>query len=82
MEYVRAGRLRGLAVTSAGRSPALPDIPALGEFLPGFEYSGWFGIGAPRNTPGAIVEKLNREINAALADPKVKSYHASLTWAL
>ena len=78
MEYVRAGRLRGLAVTSAGRSPALPDIPALGEYLPGFEYSGWFGIGAPRNTPAAIIEQLNREINAALADPRMKSRIADL----
>jgi tripartite-type tricarboxylate transporter receptor subunit TctC len=73
IEHVRAGRLRGLAVTSAERIPGLSDIPTLGEFLPGFEYSGWFGIAAPRNTPAAIIEKLNREINAALADPRMKS---------
>ena len=73
IEHVRAGRLRGLAVTSAERIPGLSDIPTLGEFLPGFEYSGWFGIAAPRNTPAPIIEKLNREINAALADPRMKS---------
>jgi tripartite-type tricarboxylate transporter receptor subunit TctC len=78
IEYVRAGSLRGLAVTSAGRLPTLPDIPALAEFLPGFEYSGWFGIGAPRNTPAVIIEKLNREINAGLADPRMKSRIADL----
>ena len=73
IEHVRAGRLRGLAVTSAERIPGLSDMPTLGEFLPGFEYSGWFGIAAPRNTPAPIIEKLNREINAALADPRMKS---------
>jgi tripartite-type tricarboxylate transporter receptor subunit TctC len=78
IEYVRAGRLRGLAVTSAERVPGLSDTPTLGEFLPGFEYSGWFGIAAPRNTPAAIIEKLNREINAALADPRMKSRIADL----
>ena len=78
IEYLRAGRLRGLAVTSAERIPGLTDIPTLGEFLPGFEYSGWFGIGAPGNTPVAIIEKLNREINAALADPRMKSRIADL----
>ena len=60
-------------MTSAERIPGLSDIPTLGEFLPGFEYSGWFGIAAPRNTPAPIIEKLNREINAALADPRMKS---------
>jgi tripartite-type tricarboxylate transporter receptor subunit TctC len=73
VEYVRAGKLRGLAVTSAERLPALPDIPALGEFLPGFEVSGWFGIAAPKNTPAGAIDRLNREINAALTDPRMKS---------
>jgi len=67
-----------LAVTSAERIPGLSDIPTLGEFLPGFEYSGWFGIGAPRNTPVEIIEKLNREINAALGDSRVESRIADL----
>ena len=67
-----------MAVTSAERIPGLSDIPTLGEFLPGFEYSGWFGIGAPRNTPVEIIEKLNREINAALGDSRVKSRIADL----
>jgi tripartite-type tricarboxylate transporter receptor subunit TctC len=62
IEYVRAGRLRALAVTTAARSPALPDIPAVGEFVPGYEAGGWHGIGAPRATPPEIVEKLNKEI--------------------
>jgi len=78
IEYVRAGNLRALAVTSTTRSPALPDIPALGEFLPGFEASIWVGLTAPRNTPTEIVEKLNREINAGLADPKLKARLADL----
>ncbi len=78
IEYVRAGNLRALAVTSTTRSPALPDIQALGEFLPGFEASIWVGLTAPRNTPTEIVEKLNREINAGLADPKLKARLADL----
>ena len=78
IEYVRAGNLRALAVTSTTRSLALPDIPALGEFLPGFEASIWVGLTAPRNTPTEIVEKLNREINAGLADPKLKARLADL----
>ena len=73
IEYVRAGKLRALAVSTASRSDALPDIPPLADFLPGFDVSGWFGIGAPRNTPAEIVEKLNKEINAGLADPKLKA---------
>ena len=68
--YIRAGQLRALAVTSAARAPALPDVPTVGEFVPGFEGSGFFGVGAPKNTPPEIVDRLNREINAALADPK------------
>jgi tripartite-type tricarboxylate transporter receptor subunit TctC len=71
LEYVRAGKLRALAVTTATRSPVLPDIPTVGDFVPGYEASSWHGIGVPKNTPADIVEKLNDEINAVLADPKV-----------
>src|SRR5947199_1370404 len=72
VEYIRAGRLRALAVTTATRSELLPDLPTVGEFVPGYEASGWFGVGAPKATPAEIVEKLNKEINAGLADPKLK----------
>jgi tripartite-type tricarboxylate transporter receptor subunit TctC len=72
LEHIRAGKLRALAVTTAARAAALPELPTVGEFVPGFEASAQFGIGAPRNTPPAIVEMLNREINAGLADPKIK----------
>jgi tripartite-type tricarboxylate transporter receptor subunit TctC len=72
IEHIRAGRLRALAVATTARSPALPDIPTVSDFVPGFEASGWAGVCAPRNTPAEIVEKLNREINAALADAKMK----------
>jgi tripartite-type tricarboxylate transporter receptor subunit TctC len=78
IQYVRAGGLRALAVTTATRSEALPDVPAVGEFLPGFEASVWYGVGAPRKTPAEIVEKLNNEINAALADPNLKARLAEL----
>src|SRR5262245_9222337 len=71
--YIRAGRLRALAVTTATRSDALPDIPTVAEFLPGYEASTWFGVGAPKATPAEIVDKLNKEINAGLADPKMKA---------
>jgi tripartite-type tricarboxylate transporter receptor subunit TctC len=80
--YVRAGRLRALAVTTATRSDALPDIPTMGEFVPGHEASIWFGVGAPKATPAEIVEKLNREINAGLADPKIKARLADLGGAV
>jgi tripartite-type tricarboxylate transporter receptor subunit TctC len=72
IEYIRSGKLRALAVTTATRSEALPDLPTVGEFVPGFEASQWYGVGAPKNTPAEIVDKLNKEINAALADPKIK----------
>ena len=78
IEHIRAGRLRALAVTTATRSPLLPDVPPVAEFIPGYEASGWQGVGAPANTPAEIVEKLNKEINAALADPKMKARLASL----
>jgi len=71
IEYIRAGKLRALAVTTISRSPALPNIPTVAEFLPGFEASIWIAIGAPKNTPAEIIDKLNREINAGLADPKI-----------
>jgi tripartite-type tricarboxylate transporter receptor subunit TctC len=70
--YIRAGKLRALAVTSATRQEALPDVPTVGEFLPGFEARGWYGIVVPKATPAEIVRKLNQEINAALADPNMK----------
>jgi tripartite-type tricarboxylate transporter receptor subunit TctC len=73
IEYIRAGTLRALAVTTAARSEALPEIPTVGEFVPGYEASAWYGVGAPQHTPSDIIDKLNREINAALADPKIKS---------
>jgi tripartite-type tricarboxylate transporter receptor subunit TctC len=76
--YLRSGQLRALAVTTAARSDVLPDIPTVGEFVPGYEASAWFGVGAPKNTPPEIVEKLNKEINAALADPKLKARLAAL----
>ena len=73
IDHVQAGRLRALAVTTATRSVSLPDIPAMAEFLPGYEASTFFGIGAPRETPGEVIDKLNAEINAGLADPRLKS---------
>ena len=73
LEFIRAGKLRALAVTSATRQEVLPDIPTVGDFLPGYEATAWFGIGVPKNTASAIVDKLNREINAGLADTKVKA---------
>jgi tripartite-type tricarboxylate transporter receptor subunit TctC len=73
IEYIRAGKLRGLAVTTAMRSEVLPEIPTVSEFVPGFEASNWFGVAAPKNTPPEIIDKLNKEINVALADPKIKA---------
>jgi tripartite-type tricarboxylate transporter receptor subunit TctC len=78
IEYIRAGRLRALAVATATRSQALPDIPTLGEFVPRYEASGWQGIGAPKNTPIDIIDKLNKDVNACLADPKLKARLADL----
>jgi len=78
IEYIKAGTLRALAVTSATRSETLPGIPTMGEFLPGFEASQWYGVGAPKNTPPQIIDKLNKEINAGLADPKLKARLADL----
>jgi tripartite-type tricarboxylate transporter receptor subunit TctC len=73
IEYISAGRLRALAVTTVSRAEALQDIPTVGEFVPGYEASAWFGIGAPKATPAEIIEKLNKEVNAALADPRMKA---------
>jgi tripartite-type tricarboxylate transporter receptor subunit TctC len=78
IELIRAGRLRALAVTTATRSAALPEIPTVAEFVPGYEVSYWVGIGTPKDTPAEIVDKLNKEINLALADPKIKARLAEL----
>ena len=77
-DYIRTGQLRGLAVTTANRAEVLPDVPTLGDFVPGYETSQWYGLGAPRRTPAAVIDKLNKEINAALADPKMKARFADL----
>jgi tripartite-type tricarboxylate transporter receptor subunit TctC len=73
IEYIRTGRVRGIAVTTAKRLEVFPDLPAIGEFVQGYEASAWYGVGAPKGTPRPIVEKLNREINAALADTRMKA---------
>ena len=73
VEYIRAGKLHALAVTTAARSDEFPDVPTVGEFVPGYEASAWYGIGAPKGTSADIVDKLNKETNAALADPKIKA---------
>jgi tripartite-type tricarboxylate transporter receptor subunit TctC len=72
IQSIREGKLRALAITSAMRSELMPDIPTVGDFVPGYEASGFQGLGTPRNTPAEIIDKLNKEINAALADPKFK----------
>src|SRR4029077_1421831 len=78
IEFMRAGKLRALAVTTVTRSEALPDLPSVSDFVPGYESSAWYGVGAPKNTPIEIVQKLSKEINAALADPKMKARLTSL----
>jgi tripartite-type tricarboxylate transporter receptor subunit TctC len=78
IEFIKAGKLRALAVTTATRSEVLPDVPTVGEFVPGYEASVWYGLGGPKATPAEIVDKINKEINAALADPKMKSRLADL----
>jgi len=78
IEHIKAGRLRPLGVTTLERSPALPDVPTVGETLPGYEASTWFGLGVPKGTPAEIINKLNQETNAALADPKIKGRLADL----
>jgi tripartite-type tricarboxylate transporter receptor subunit TctC len=81
IEHVRAGKLRALAVTTATRSEMLPEVPTVAEFAPGYEASTWSGVGTPKGTPAEIIEKLNKEINAALADPKIKARLADLASA-
>ena len=78
IEYIRAGKLRPLAVTTATRWEGLPDVPTVSDFVPGYEASSWSGIGVPRNTPAEIIDKLNKEINAALADARMKTRLADL----
>ena len=78
LEYIRAGKLRPLAVSTATRSDTLPDLPTVSEFVPGYEVSSWFGIGAPRNTPTQVVDKLNAEINAGLTTPKLRAHLTDL----
>jgi tripartite-type tricarboxylate transporter receptor subunit TctC len=78
IEYIRAGKLRALGVSTLTRSEALPDVPTISEFVPGYESSGYFGFGLPKNAPAEIVDRLNREINAGLADPGLKSRLADL----
>jgi len=78
LEYIKAGKLRALAVTTDRRSQALPDVPTVGEFVPGYETGAVYGLGAPKDTPAEIIDRLNREINAALADPKIKARFAEL----
>jgi len=78
LEHLRAGRLRPLAVTTATRSAALPEVPTVSDFVPGYEASSWYGIGVPKGTPAEIVDKLNQEINTALVDPKMRARFADL----
>jgi len=78
IEYVRTGKLRALGVTTAARTPAMPDTPTVGDFVPGYEASALLGVGVPRNTPAEIIERLNKEFNAGLADPKMKAKLADL----
>ena len=73
IEYIRTGRLRALAVTTATRSQALPEVPTVGEFVPGYEVSAWYGVGAPIGSPAEVIDKINKEINAGLVDPKLKA---------
>ena len=77
-EHIKAGRLRGLAVTSAARSQVLPDLPTVADFLPGYEASAWYGLGAPKNTPDEVIDKINKGMNAVLADPKSQARFAEL----
>jgi tripartite-type tricarboxylate transporter receptor subunit TctC len=78
IEFIRSGKMRALAVTTDGRSPALPDVPTVGDTVPGYEASAWFGMGAPKGTPAAIIEKINKSVNEALADPKIVAKLAEL----
>jgi tripartite-type tricarboxylate transporter receptor subunit TctC len=76
--HIKAGRLRALAVTTATRADVLPEVPVMGDFVPGYEASGWLGFGVPKDTPAAIIDMLNSEVNAGLADPMIKARFADL----
>src|SRR5205085_3687880 len=78
IEYIRSGKVRPLAVTSTTRAESFPDLPTAAEFVPGYESNLWFGVGAPSKTPPEIIDKLNLEINAGLADPKIKARYVEL----
>ena len=78
IEYIRAGKLRGLAVTSTARSEVLPDLPTVADFLPGYEAGVWYGLGVPKNTLGEVIDKVNKTMNAVLADPKSQVRFAEL----
>jgi len=78
IQYVKTGQLRALAVTTATRAEALPDVPALGEFVPGYEAGDWLGIGAPKDTPAEIIDRLNKEVTAGIADAKIKGRFTEL----
>jgi tripartite-type tricarboxylate transporter receptor subunit TctC len=78
LEFIRAGKLRALAVTTTARSPAMPDVPTIAETVPGYEVNGWAGMGAPKGTPSEIIQKLNDHINAGLASPGIKARYADL----
>jgi tripartite-type tricarboxylate transporter receptor subunit TctC len=82
IEFIRAGKLRALAVTTATRSEVLPDLPTVADFVPGYEASAWYGVGVPKGTPDDIIDKLNKEINAILAEPKAKARLADLSASL
>jgi tripartite-type tricarboxylate transporter receptor subunit TctC len=81
LDHVRSGRVRALGVTTTERADVLPDVPTIAEFVPGYEAGGWYGIGVPKNVPAEVVDKLNREVNASLADPKLKTRLAELGYA-
>jgi tripartite-type tricarboxylate transporter receptor subunit TctC len=78
LEHIRAGKVRALAVTTAERSPAVPDLPTVAEFVPGYEVSSWFGVGAPRGTPAGVIDKLNSTIDDGLADPRLQARIAEM----
>jgi tripartite-type tricarboxylate transporter receptor subunit TctC len=78
MEFIKTGKLKALAVTTTTRADALPDLPTVGDFVPGYEASAWYGIGAPKKTPTEIIDRLNKETNAGLADAKLKARLADL----
>jgi len=82
LQFVTTGKLNALAVTTASRSEALPNVPSVAEFLPGYAATTWYGLGAPRNTPSLIIDTLNKEVNAALADPKMRERLATLAGTL